>query len=168
MAKAEKGDLIRVVKAVDTPKYSNGEIFEVVKRGGSYDHGVYVKEHNVFIYDTEYEIFRKDGEEDSPLDIVKQAVDEANEMPKRQVNGIYLRDESDAVEHPNHYTQGRFETIEVIEEITQGYSDGYVAYCVGNALKYLARAPHKHAEPAEDLRKAAKYLEFAIGRLTQK
>jgi len=78
-----------------------------------------------------------------------------------------LSEEADAVNSPTHYTQGKFETIEIIEEITKGYSDGYVAYCVGNTLKYLARAPHKHAEPTEDLRKASKYLEFAIGRLTQ-
>lgn len=70
--------------------------------------------------------------------------------------------ESDAVHHPSHYTQGKFETIEIIEAITQGYDDGYVAYSVGNALKYLARAPFKHASPIEDLRKASTYLEFAI------
>jgi hypothetical protein len=70
----------------------------------------------------------------------------------------------DKVDHPSHYKQGKFETIEVIEEITQGYGDSYVGYCVGNAIKYLARAPHKHDTPEEDLRKAAKYLEFALAR----
>jgi hypothetical protein len=72
----------------------------------------------------------------------------------------------DNVNQPNHYTQSNFETIEVIEEITAGYSDGFVAYSVGNALKYLARAPFKHDDGgSEDLRKAAKYLEFAIKRI---
>ena len=71
----------------------------------------------------------------------------------------------DKVDHPSHYTQGKFETIEVIEEFTQGYEDSYVGYCVGNVIKYLARAPHKHDTPVEDLRKAAKYLEFALAKL---
>lgn len=71
----------------------------------------------------------------------------------------------DFVNSPAHYTSGKFETIEVIEDVAQGYSDGFVAYCVGNSLKYLARAPYKHDTPTEDLRKAAKYLEFAIERL---
>lgn len=72
------------------------------------------------------------------------------------------------VEHPSHYTRGKFETIEVIEEITAGYSDGFVAYNVGNALKYLARAPYKHDDGGlEDVKKAAKYLEFAIKRISE-
>lgn len=71
-------------------------------------------------------------------------------------------DESDAVHQPNHYTQGKFETIEIIEAITGGYDDGYIAYCIGNALKYVSRAPFKHETPLEDLRKAATYIEFAI------
>ena len=71
---------------------------------------------------------------------------------------------TDAV-NPGHYKRGKFETIEVIEEITQGYDDGFVAHCAGTAIKYIARAPYKHATPTEDLRKAVKYLEFAIERL---
>jgi hypothetical protein len=75
------------------------------------------------------------------------------------------RGQGDAVEHPSHYNTGRFETIEIIEEITQGYDDGYVSYCVGNAVKYLSRAPFKHESPHEDIHKASKYLEFALGAL---
>lgn len=143
MAKAEKGDLIRVIHAADY-YYNVGGIYEV-KRRGTKDTGVFIEtnHYEAFVADSEYEIHRKAGEEGS-------------------------EPTQDAVEHPNHYTQGRFETIEVIEEITQGYSDGYVAYCVGNALKYLARAPYKHAEPTEDLAKAERYIRYAIERLTQK
>lgn len=71
---------------------------------------------------------------------------------------------SDAV-NPDHYKRGKYETIEVIEEITAGYSDGFVAHCAGTAIKYIARAPYKHATPLEDLKKSRKYLEFAIKRL---
>lgn len=73
--------------------------------------------------------------------------------------------EFNAVSHPSHYTRGKFETIEIIEEITQGYEDGYVAYCVGNSIKYLARAPFKHESPTEDIRKAIQYLQFALERI---
>lgn len=72
---------------------------------------------------------------------------------------------SNNVNHPNHYKQGKFETIEIIEQITKGYKNPYVAYCVGNTVKYVSRAPYKHESPLEDLKKAAKYLEFAIEAL---
>ncbi len=64
----------------------------------------------------------------------------------------------DNVNSPQHYRHGRFETIELIEDITKKYDDGFVAYCVGNAVKYVDRAPFKHGSPSEDLRKAAWYL----------
>ena len=72
---------------------------------------------------------------------------------------------SDAVNHPSHYGNGRFETIEMIEEITKGYDSGFVAHCVGTAVKYESRAPFKHGSPLTDLRKARKYLDFAIEHL---
>ena len=72
---------------------------------------------------------------------------------------------SDAVNHPSHYGKGRFETIEMIEEITKGYDNGFVAHCVGTAVKYESRAPFKHGSPLTDLRKARKYLDFAIEHL---
>lgn len=72
---------------------------------------------------------------------------------------------SDAVNHPSHYGNGRFETIEMIEEITKGYDNGFVAHCVGTAVKYESRAPFKHGSPLTDLRKARKYLDFAIEHL---
>lgn len=73
--------------------------------------------------------------------------------------------ELDAVNSPSHYKRGKYETIDIIEHITAGYDDGFVAHCAGTAIKYIARAPFKHDTPTEDLRKAAKYLEFAIKRL---
>lgn len=166
MAKAQVGDLIRVVNAYDED-YKNGEILEVARQWA--DLGVYVtKEHddgdNMQLYDDEYEIHRKAGEEDAPKTPYSPLIAFGeSEIQRHEESKV------DAVNSPNHYTQGRFETIEIIEEITQGYPDGYVAYCVGNALKYLARAPYKHGEPTEDIGKAAKYLSFALERLqTQK
>ena len=72
---------------------------------------------------------------------------------------------ADAVAHPPHYTRGKYETIEVIEHIVEGYSDPFVSHCVGTATKYLDRAPYKHEDITEDLRKARAYLDFAIEKL---
>lgn len=70
---------------------------------------------------------------------------------------------SDLVNSPQHYNQGQLETIELIQEIVSGYKDPFVAHCVGTAVKYQSRAPFKHDDGGlTDLRKAAKYLEFAI------
>ena len=73
--------------------------------------------------------------------------------------------EKEAVNHPLHYNTGNLETIEIIEEITLGYGNGFIAFCLGNALKYIARAPFKHDHPTEDLRKASVYLNLAIKHL---
>ena len=55
-----------------------------------------------------------------------------------------------AVDHPPHYNQGRIEPIAVIE-------DWNLDFCLGNTVKYIARAPHKGTE-LQDLEKAAWYL----------
>jgi hypothetical protein len=75
--------------------------------------------------------------------------------------------QGDAVEHPSHYTQGKFEVIEVIEQVTSGYKDGFVAHCVGTATKYQHRAPFKN-NLLEDLKKSRAYLNFAIDYLGAK
>lgn len=163
MEKAQKGDLIRITNAqTSRGNYKNGDIFEVA---GTWGNGVIIDNNSQcdVINDVEYVIHRKAGEEDSPtvgkvMENIAKLRDDVTQAVKPQ----------DAVNHPNHYTQGKFETIEIIEEITKGYSDGYVAYCVGNALKYLARAPFKHGEPSEDLSKAARYLAFASEYLDAK
>lgn len=74
MEKAQKGDLIRVVDAVAAGSlYAIGEILEVTGRGGCNDHGVYIEgRDDVFMYDREYVIHRKVGEEDS--DVIKTEI----------------------------------------------------------------------------------------------
>lgn len=56
--------------------------------------------------------------------------------------------------HPNHYARLSPEPIDVIEAWGLG-----PAFCVGNAIKYLARAGHKAgAADADDLAKAEWYV----------
>lgn len=71
--------------------------------------------------------------------------------------------DKEMVNHPPHYNQGKFETIDIIEDIVAGYDDPVEAYLVGTTLKYLARAPFKGAKK-QDLEKAVFYLKRAIDR----
>lgn len=75
-----------------------------------------------------------------------------------------LRDDStDVVDHPSHYTQGRFEAIDVIADaLTPEMLEGF---CIGNVLKYVLRYRHKNG--VEDLRKAQWYLNYAINPLDE-
>jgi hypothetical protein len=64
---------------------------------------------------------------------------------------------SDSINHPSHYTQGRIEPIDVIE-------DWGLGFCDGNALKYIARFRHK-GRAIEDLKKARWYLDRLISQV---
>lgn len=63
-------------------------------------------------------------------------------------------DKPSAVNHPPHYNFGTIEVITVIE-------DWRLSFSLGNAVKYIARAPHKGSQ-LEDLRKAEWYLKREI------
>lgn len=68
----------------------------------------------------------------------------------------------DNVNHPSHYTQGRVEVIDVIEDATKG-AGGFEGYCLGNVVKYVMRYRGKNG--VEDLRKARWYLNRLIDLL---
>lgn len=67
--------------------------------------------------------------------------------------------ENDPVKHPNHYCYGRFECVEVIQELTAGAS-GPEGFLLGNVIKYLWRYRRKNG--VEDLRKARRYIDMLI------
>lgn len=69
----------------------------------------------------------------------------------------WKKEERDAVKHPAHYCAGRkYEPVKVIQ-------DWGLSFCLGNALKYIARAGRKPgSDKREDLQKAMKYLEFEM------
>jgi hypothetical protein len=66
---------------------------------------------------------------------------------------------SELVDHPAHYggAEDPYEAIKVIDAWGLGFS-------LGNAVKYIARAPRK-GDPLTDLRKARWYLNHEIERL---
>ena len=65
----------------------------------------------------------------------------------------------DTVNHPAHYTFGKYEVIDVI-------NDWKLNFNRGNAIKYIARAGKKNPDKEiEDLEKAVFYLQDEIKRL---
>lgn len=54
------------------------------------------------------------------------------------------------IDHPKHYTTGKIEVIDFIEDQRFGFNDG-------NAVKYIARHKHK-GNPIQDIEKAIWYL----------
>lgn len=77
--------------------------------------------------------------------------------PYNFVNETVQKPGQESVNSPAHYTQGYIETIYAIAQ-TLG-PEGFKAYCMGNWMKYNARAAYKNG--AEDLAKAAVYLNWA-------
>ena len=66
---------------------------------------------------------------------------------------------ADNVNHPSHYTSGKIEVIDFIEDKELGFH-------LGNAVKYISRAGRKNpAKIVEDLQKAVWYINREIGRL---
>ncbi|WP_413485986.1 DUF3310 domain-containing protein [Brochothrix thermosphacta] len=71
--------------------------------------------------------------------------------------------QTDTVNSPSHYNQTKIEAIDIIEDVTAGYQSN-VKYHIGNAIKYLIRAPFKN-NTVEDLKKSVWYIQRAIEKL---
>lgn len=65
----------------------------------------------------------------------------------------------DSVNHPSHYTDGKIEVIDFIE-------DKNLDFHLGNAVKYISRAGKKDSDKyLQDLKKARWYLDRKIANL---
>ena len=68
----------------------------------------------------------------------------------------------DMINHPSHYTDGKIEVIEFIE-------DKNLNYHKGNAIKYICRAGKKDPQKEiEDLQKAIWYINREIRNLKRR
>lgn len=68
----------------------------------------------------------------------------------------------DVVNHPSHYTTGKIEVIDYIE-------DKNFDYHLGNAIKYISRAGKKNPDKyVEDLKKAIWYIQREIDNVTKR
>ena len=70
----------------------------------------------------------------------------------------------DMVNNPPHYSVGRFETIDVLEDVTQFAPSPVLGSLQWQTLKYLLRLWHKDC-PGTDARKAQWYLQRLVSRL---
>ena len=67
--------------------------------------------------------------------------------------------QDDPVSHPSHYTDGKIEVIDFIQ-------DKHLDFARGNVVKYISRAGKKDkSKELEDLKKARQYCDFAIREL---
>ena len=67
-----------------------------------------------------------------------------------------VKEASDPVNHPDHYTDGGIETITILQAKLS--EEEFRGYCRGNAIKYLSRAGKKTPDPKQDYEKAQWYL----------
>lgn len=72
---------------------------------------------------------------------------------------VELPRQEDVINHPSHYTRGKIEVIDFIE-------DQQLPYHLGNVIKYVARAGYK-GDKLEDLKKARWYLDRYINEVMQ-
>lgn len=100
--------------------------------------------------------YREVVEQIIPLTNPKKAQDLINQTSK-------ITNQTDTVNSPSHYNQTKIEAIDIIEDVTAGYQSN-VKYHIGNAIKYLIRAPFKN-NTVEDLKKAVWYINRAVGKL---
>lgn len=102
--------------------------------------------------------FKKDStkaEESQHEDI---NAEETIQVPTAEhMDAMYGNVEHDAVNHPSHYTRGKIEVIDFIE-------DQQLPYHLGNVIKYVARAGYK-GDKLEDLKKARWYLDRYINEV---
>ena len=83
----------------------------------------------------------------------------ANTLEEPEVKVVELPKKEDVINHPSHYTRGKIEVIDFIE-------DQQLPYHLGNVIKYIARAGYK-GDKLEDLKKARWYLDRYINEVMQ-
>lgn len=72
-----------------------------------------------------------------------------------------IEENNDPVNRPSHYTDGKIEVIDFIE-------DKKLGFCLGNAIKYIARAGKKEKDKeAQDIKKAIWYLNRYLKELEE-
>ena len=76
-----------------------------------------------------------------------------------EVKVVEVPKNEDVINHPSHYTRGKIEVIDFIE-------DQQLPYHLGNVIKYIARAGYK-GDKLEDLKKARWYLDRYIKGVMQ-
>lgn len=90
---------------------------------------------------------------------VKPVAQTIVEKVEPEVKTVELPKKEDVINHPSHYTRGKIEVIDFIE-------DQQLPYHLGNVIKYIARAGYK-GDKLEDLKEARWYLDRYINEVMQ-
>lgn len=83
----------------------------------------------------------------------------AQTIEEPEVKVVEVPKNEDVINHPSHYTRGKIEVIDFIE-------DQQLPYHLSNVIKYIARAGYK-GDKLEDLKKARWYLDRYINEVMQ-
>ena len=105
-------------------------------------------------YNVQYSLVEEDGYIEKVIFTVEEEEMCNSKTAEDKIN------KSNPVSHPSHYTDGRIEVIDFIQ-------DKKLNFCRGNIVKYISRAGKKgdKAKEIEDLKKARQYCDFEINRL---
>ncbi len=68
-------------------------------------------------------------------------------------------EKEDIVNHPRHYTSGKYGVIKVIED--EMTSSLFIGFLIGNIMKYIIRAPLK-GNALQDYKIAKWYIDYLV------
>ena len=113
----------------------------------------------------DYESFKKDyGDFLGSVDVIDSFRGSSKKV-KPVSNDDWL-ELPDRVNHPSHYTAGKQEAIDTIEEAIEAAPTVAAGFLQAQVLKYLLRVWLKD-NPLEDLKKAQWYLKRLIQKLSK-
>jgi len=106
------------------------------------------------------------SESDFPVDyiVTTGCVDGVCPVPWATVTKASVAPKGDPVDHPEHYTAGKVEIIEILEQAVQDAPDPISGGLLWQTLKYLLRLWYK-GNMLQDAKKARWYLNRLIDRL---
>lgn len=152
------GDKVKI-RYMDPDKYSEpmvdcgGDIATITDIINSQGNIKYRVKENYYYWDEDM-LEPVEENEDISRDLI-----EGNNFTKATVTLKELQEIKNNVDHPKHYTNGKYECIDIIEDVTKDLT-GLEAVCTANVIKYMWRWKLKNG--VEDLKKARWYLNKLI------
>lgn len=144
---------------------SNGVVGIIIARGYNEYLDENDKQQSFEEYQIEAEKYYQCNEDEIELITIGQVLQSIYDIPPqikiKEIRSINEDSENnnDPVNHPSHYTSGKIEVMDFIE-------DKKLNFARGNVIKYVSRAGKKDPnKELEDLKKAMWYLNREIERL---